>query len=192
MNPIAITNGTRREGSPHADAESLRETIAAVREDRSLGKVRFSATSVSAGGVATRCLSGPLVQGSAKESNRLGRFEWGIDEPAALLGTDTGANPAEYLLGALAGCYTVTLTQLAALKGIELSRIDLDLTFDLDLAGFLGLDASVRPGAAGIGIDVSLDSPTASATELEELVRATEQASPIGTRWPTRSGWSRR
>jgi uncharacterized OsmC-like protein len=62
------------------------------------------------------------------------------DEPAGLLGTDTGMSPTEYIMQALAGCYTATLTMMAA--GIDLDGIELDLNFDINLNGFLGWTAT--------------------------------------------------
>ncbi|MDR5922648.1 OsmC family protein, partial [Escherichia coli] len=36
-------------------------------------------------------------------------------------------SPTEYIMQALAGCYTATLTMMAAEKGIDLDGIELDL-----------------------------------------------------------------
>ena len=112
-------------------------------------------------------------------SLRSGKFVNVGDEPAELSGTDSGMGPAEYILQALAGCYTATLTVMAAEKGIELDGIDLDLNFDIDLNGFLGLDDKIRKGAKGIRVGVKLSSPTASREQLEEMVRALPASSPI-------------
>jgi putative redox protein len=101
------------------------------------------------------------------------------DEPAGLLGTDTGMSPTEYIMQALAGCYTATLTMMAAEKGIDLDGIELDLNFDINLNGFLGLDSNVRKGAKSIRVDVHLTSKTASREELEALVSEMQKNSPI-------------
>ncbi len=66
-------------------------------------------------------------------------------------------SPTEYIMQALAGCYTATLTMMAAEKGIDLDGIELDLNFDINLNGFLGLDSNVRKGAKSIRVDVHLD-----------------------------------
>jgi uncharacterized OsmC-like protein len=68
---------------------------------------------------------------------------------------------------------------MAAEKGIELDGIELDLNFDINLNGFLGLDEKVRNGAKAIRVGVKLSSPTASREQLEEMVRALPESSPI-------------
>ncbi|WP_256657182.1 OsmC family protein, partial [Klebsiella quasipneumoniae] len=102
-----------------------------------------------------------------------------ICNSAGLLGTDTGMSPTEYIMQALAGCYTATLTMMAAEKGIDLDGIELDLNFDINLNGFLGLDSNVRKGAKSIRVDVHLTSKTASREELEALVSEMQKNSPI-------------
>ncbi|MXC43616.1 OsmC family protein, partial [Escherichia coli] len=92
---------------------------------------------------------------------------------------DTGMSPTEYIMQALAGCYTATLTMMAAEKGIDLDGIELDLNFDINLNGFLGLDSNVRKGAKSIRVDVHLTSKTASREELEALVSEMQKNSPI-------------
>jgi uncharacterized OsmC-like protein len=100
------------------------------------------------------------------------------DEPTELLGSDTAASPAEYVLKALAGCYTVTLAANAAARGISLNSVQLDMQAHIDLAGFLGIDDAVRPGIQAIRVDVTLDSD-ATREEEEELIRVVTQRSPI-------------
>ena len=100
------------------------------------------------------------------------------DEPTELLGSDTAASPAEYVLKALAACYTVTLAANAAARGISLNSVQLALQADVDLAGFLGIDDAVRPGIQAIRVDVTLDSD-ATREEEEALIRVVTQRSPI-------------
>ena len=97
------------------------------------------------------------------------------DEPTELLGSDTAASPAEYVLKALAGCYTVTLAANAAARGISLNSVQLALQAHIDLAGFLGIDDAVRPGIQAIRVDVTLDSDATREDE-EELIRVVTPA----------------
>lgn len=164
---------------PYVDPDAVCQTKEAVSKQPELGNVAFSMKGKSAGGIAVRMETGALVQNGVADNSRAGKFSLTGDEPVALLGTDTGVSPAEYLLMGLAGCYTVTLTTLAAAKGIELDSIDLELFFDINLNGFLGLDDSVRKGAQGIRVDVHLESTGATREQLEELVRELPANSPI-------------
>lgn len=164
---------------PFADLTAIEDTVAAVTAQRELGQVTFTMSSQSAGGVAAETETGPLVQGGVADESRRGKFTLRSDEPVPLLGTDTGVSPAEYILKGLAGCYMVTLASLAAARNITLQEIRLELGFDIDLSGFLGIDDTVRKGAQQITVDVQIDSPDTSREQLEELVAALEATSPI-------------
>lgn len=163
---------------PYADLDAINATIQAVTADRRLGEVRFTMHSESGGGATADTHTGALIQAGQADQTRHGQFTVSSDEPVALLGTNTAISPAEYVLHALAGCYMVTLTSLAAARHIELHNIELTLNFDIDLAGFLGVDHTVRKGAQSISVDVTIDSP-ANRDELEDLVQALEATSPI-------------
>ncbi|WDZ96734.1 OsmC family protein [Herbaspirillum sp. WKF16] len=164
---------------PYADIGAIRATQEAVGKQPALGNVTFNVQGKSSGGLAFVGITGPLVQNGKADDSRRGKFTLISDEPASLLGGDTGVSPAEYLLQGLAGCYTVTLASMAAHKGIELDTIELSLDFDIDLNGFLGLNQQVRKGAQGISVDVKLESGSATRAQLEELVRELPLNSPI-------------
>lgn len=72
-------------------------------------------------------------------------FEFEIDEPNQLLGINCAPNPAEYLLGGLAGCMAVTFLAGATALEIGVESLKLEIDGDLDLKGFLGL-SDVNPG----------------------------------------------
>ncbi|AEX51823.1 OsmC family protein [Rouxiella badensis] len=164
---------------PFADANVIRGTREAIRQQPELGNLTFNMKSKSNGGVSVRVETHATIQNGQVDTRRSGKFANVGDEPADLSGTDSGMGPAEYILQALAGCYTATLTVMAAEKGIELDGIELDLNFDINLNGFLGLDEKVRNGAKAIRVGVKLSSPTASREQLDEMVRALPESSPI-------------
>jgi uncharacterized OsmC-like protein len=68
------------------------------------------------------------------------------DEPAILAGGDQAANPVEHLLHALASCLTTSIVAHAAVRGIEIEELESELEGDIDLNGFLGLDAEMPKG----------------------------------------------
>ncbi|WP_110207261.1 OsmC family protein [Nocardioides daejeonensis] len=161
------------------DTDALAETIAAVRTDPTLAQVTFTLGSEWGGGCHQRATTGPVRQSGAEVESRTARYTLESDEPAALLGTDLAASPAEYVLQALAGCYAVTFAANAAARGIELSSLRFDLETDFDLQGFLNVDDSVRPGAQEVRVVVHATSTNAERSALEELCTAVQQRSPI-------------
>jgi uncharacterized OsmC-like protein len=161
------------------DVKALKETIEAVRNQRALGEVTFSIDGKWSGGFRLDASTGALVQAGRADESRAGKFTMASDEPAALLGSDTAISPAEHLLQALAGCYTVTLAANAAARGVELEGYRLHLEADFDLAGFLGVDPDQSPGAQGIRATLDLDAPKSTREELKDLVKLVESRSPI-------------
>lgn len=161
------------------DLNALQSTIDAVRENRSLGEVTFSVNGEWSGGFRVNAQTGALTQAGQPDAARAQKFSMSSDEPEALLGTDTAVSPAEYVLQALAGCYTVTLTANAAARGIALKSYNLELEGDFDLASFLGVAPEEAPGASQIRVNITLDAPEATRQELEDLVEVVTQRSPI-------------
>lgn len=121
----------------------------------------------------TTTLQGSLVRGTATEVAITARqFDFTIDEPAGLGGTDKGANPVEHLLAALASCTVISYQVWAEKLGLRLDGVDVDLTGDLDIAGFFGTEEGVRPGFQTIDLGVRLSGPESEADyrRLEEAV----------------------
>ena len=121
----------------------------------------------------TITVGGSLVRGTATEVEiTAGKHEFTIDEPASLGGTDKGANPIEHLLAALASCTVISYQVWAGKLGLQLDGVDVELTGDIDLAGFFGTGEGVRPGYEGIELQVNLTGPESEASyrRLEEAV----------------------
>ena len=101
------------------------------------------------------------------------------DEPEALGGTDTAANPVEQLLAALGNCLAVGYAANATAAGIEINDLRIELEGDLDLHTFLGLNPGGNAGYESIRVSVVLDAdaPESEIAELHERVVGT---SPVG------------
>jgi len=82
-----------------------------------------------------------------------------IDEPEALGGQDTGANPVELILSGLGGCLVVLVNAFAPAHGVEVRDVKVNVEGDLDPDGFLG-KSDVRPGFSEIRYDLNIDSPS--------------------------------
>src|SRR3972149_4469982 len=84
------------------------------------------------------------------------RFFLMPDDPDALGGGDAAPTAAEALVAALAGCVTSGIASNAALFGVPLDGIDVDMEADIDLRGLLGHDKSVRNGFTDIRYTVTV------------------------------------
>jgi uncharacterized OsmC-like protein len=73
-------------------------------------------------------------------------FEFTIDEPTQLLGVNAAPNPAEYMLGGLAGCMAVTFMAGATAMNIEIDALKIEIDGALDLQGFLGTKQETASG----------------------------------------------
>ena len=101
------------------------------------------------------------------------------DEPLALGGTDTAANPVEQLLGALGNCLAVGYAANATAAGIQIRNLSIDVEGDLDLHTFLGLRPDGNAGYQAIRVVVKLDSD-ATAEQLAALHQGVVATSPVG------------
>ena len=59
-----------------------------------------------------------------------GTHTWRADEPTDFGGDNTGPNPYDLLLGALAACTTITLSSYAKRKDITISSLSVEYTHD--------------------------------------------------------------
>ncbi|WP_339224772.1 OsmC family protein [Paenibacillus sp. FSL H8-0332] len=105
-------------------------------------------------------------------------FEFIIDEPKSLGGTDTGMNPVEALLASLGACQSIVARVYAPKFGVNLKDFFVDVEGDLDLDGFFN-KTQVRPGYSEIRYTfrIKTDSPK---EQVEEFVRFLESKCPVG------------
>lgn len=101
-----------------------------------------------------------------------------VDEPPELGGQDKGANPVELLLVSLGACQEIMYSAMAAMMGIRLDEVKVNLKGSLDLKGLFGMDPTVPPGYQKITYETVLKSP-ASEEELRKLVEAVESHCPV-------------
>ncbi|WP_413450157.1 OsmC family protein [Georgenia phoenicis] len=128
-------------------------TAAAPTTDPTPRLASFTATGRSTGSLST-----------AVEARQFGFV---VAEPPSLGGTDEGANPIEYVLGALNGCVTVVVETVAAELGVAVDGVATEATGTLDIRGFAGT-ADVSPHFQTLTLQVTLTTAVAEA-ELGEL-----------------------
>ena len=142
LNKEGINNPTAING---VDIGTLMETVTAIKNDPELGACHFRASNSWLSGNHNRSTVTGFY-GARQEIAHRQTFTMDADEPAILAGNDEGANPVEHLLHALASCLTTSMVAHAAVRGIEIEELESKLEGDIDLNGFLGLDANVPKG----------------------------------------------
>ncbi|MBQ8670843.1 MAG: OsmC family protein [Oscillospiraceae bacterium] len=105
-------------------------------------------------------------------------LEFVIDEPVNAGGTNLGPNPVEYLLGALAGCMSITARLVAKQMGIAVNHLSIDLEGDLDTAKFMGRSAQGRSGYSEIRLTVNADLEATPQQKLEWM-KAVKARCPV-------------
>ena len=147
---------------------NLKEAIAAMqqqlRSNPQNANAAFSADSRQVAGL--------------RSETKIRQFTLTIDEPEALGGTDTGPNPVELVLGALASCQEITYRAYAEALGIPLDSVSVKIEGDLDLRGFFGVKDGVRAGFQNIRGTVQLQS-SAKASDLERLKNIVDAHCPV-------------
>ena len=135
-----------------------------VQEDSTKARFSFSAKTLWQGGAITETVArGRTIT---------------ADEPEAFGGKDSAADPVELLLAALTSCVSIGLVTQAAKRGIEFEDFEIEVTGDMDLRGYLGLDDQIRPGYTNLQYVVRVKSDTPLEV-IQELLAAAERTSPM-------------
>ena len=73
-----------------------------------------------------------------------GEFQTRVDEPVRVGGTNTGPQPTDLFLSAVASCFVMSLAHAARKRDLELSSIEVDVTGTYEGARFSRIQISVR------------------------------------------------
>ena len=106
-------------------------------------------------------------------------FEFVVDEPADLGGTNEGPNPVEYLLGAWAGCLNVVAQKVCEEHDVDLAGLEIDVEGDLDPRKFMGMADEPRAGFQEIRVELAVDTDADDET-LETIREEVEARCPVG------------
>jgi uncharacterized OsmC-like protein len=156
------------------DTDVMFGTLDAIKGQPSLGRFQFRASNRWLGGAHNRSTIKGFYGAGQEDQSRASAFEVDAGEPAILLGTDTGPNPAEFALHALAACMTTTLVYVAAARGVRLLEVESLLEGDADVRGALGLSDEVRNGFDKVRVTfrIKADAPAEKVQELMDRVKA--------------------
>jgi uncharacterized OsmC-like protein len=156
------------------DTERMFATLDLIKAQPELAKFQFRASNRWIDGAHNRSTIKGFYAAAGEDSTRTEAFELDAGEPAILLGTDTGPNPAEYLLHALAACLTTSIVYVAAARKVALTSVESTLTGEMDVRGALGVDPEPRNGFERIGVSfrVTGDAPEEKLREVVERAKA--------------------
>lgn len=125
------------------DTDTFQRLADACAVDARNARTKFAVATHWAGGLTSQSHVAGFEIGGKHVARR---FDIACDEPHELCGGNTAPNPQEYLMTALNACMMVGYVAGATQAGITLESIVIETDGELDLRGFLGLDAGVAPG----------------------------------------------
>ncbi len=107
-----------------------------------------------------------------------GAFNWDVDLPAPLGGSNVAPSPTAYLLGALAGCAVVFLRDtLGPQLGIALDDVSAVARCTTDSRGLLGMDEAVAD-LTNLELEIRITSPEPQ-ERIDDLYRVWLERCPI-------------
>ena len=156
------------------DVEALSAVIRDIKNDPAKAMVEFRVKSAWMGQARSQ---------TTVDSYRIGgqevrrHFDIRVDEPFELLGENSAPNPQEMLMTAFNACIMVGYVVGAAVNGITLEHLEIETAGDLDLRGFLGIDATVPPGYESIRYTVRIKGD-GTAEQFQEIHETVCRTSP--------------
>ncbi|MDR4490344.1 OsmC family protein [Candidatus Nitrosocosmicus agrestis] len=156
---------------------NLFDVMSAIKENPNISKFNFRAKGKWINGGYNQTVINDF-DGACQTHIRNQPFVFDKDEPPVLLGKDQGANPVEYALAALNGCFTTSLIYHAAAQGIKIEEVESTLSGNLDIQGLLGMSDKVRNDYEKIKVifKVKADAPE---EKIKELVDIAQKRSPV-------------
>jgi uncharacterized OsmC-like protein len=168
---------TTKQATNGVDTQALFGALDAVKAQPPAAKFQFRARNQWISGTHSRSTIYDFF-GLGAEQTHLEEHTFEADHPTQLVAADNAPTPAEQLLHALAACITAGIGNVAAARGIELTRVESVVTGDIDLVGLLGIDTSVRNGYQGIEIRITIEGD-ASADILQRVVERSVARSAV-------------
>lgn len=158
------------------DVEAISATVAAIQSNPKIANFELRAQNTWIYGGHNRSTIQGFYGACQEDTSREEPFVFDSDEPPVLFGENKGANPAEFILHGLLGCMTTAMLLLASARGIEVASVSSTIEGDVDLKGFLGLDANAAKGFQQIRVKFEIDG--VSEEQKQELINLAKQ-SPV-------------
>ena len=154
----ATTTATTTRGPRNGvDTPVLFATLNAVKANPQIARFQFRAANQWVSGTHSRSTIQGFYGAGQEDNSRTEPFEYDADHPAVLVGSGLAPTPVEFLLHAIAACLTAGLANIAAARGITLTRVESTVTGDIDLNGILGLSDQVRNGYEAVRVSFVIE-----------------------------------
>jgi uncharacterized OsmC-like protein len=165
------------------DTPTLISTINAVGAKPELAKFTFRNSNEWISGTHSRSTMKGFY-GAGGEHAHKASYSAESDHPAVLCGADNAPTPVEWLLHALAACLTAGIGNIAAARGVKLTRVKSTVEGNIDLRGILGLSDEVRNGYEGVTarFEIEGDAPPETLRAIVEQSRARSAVFDVLTR----------
>lgn len=157
------------------DTGALQSLVEQIKQDPSKGIARFGVTTswTGDGPSSVTRVNAWSLGGEDKARD----FTIECDEPVELLGKSQHANPQEYLFAAMNACILATWVAACSVNGITLESLEIESEGELDLRGFLAIDAKVPAGYTSVDLTVRIKGD-GTREQYEEINRFVQQTSP--------------
>jgi uncharacterized OsmC-like protein len=169
------TENPRRNG---VDVATLFATLDAVKGQPEIAKFQFRARNTWLSGTHSRSeISGFYGAGQEMQHKKVTVVE--SDHPEVLVGTDNAPAAVEYLTHAIAACIMSGIGNIAAARGVDLTKVTATVEGDIDLLGILGLsDGSVRNGYEQLNVTIHIEGDADEET-LRKIVEQSRRRSAV-------------
>jgi uncharacterized OsmC-like protein len=172
---MSAVTGTVRNG---VDTQQMYATLDLIKDQPELARFRFRASNRWVDGAHNRSTIQGFYGAGQEDASRAQPFELEAGEPPVLLGMNTGPNPVEYVLHALAACLTISIVYVAAARKVTLTSVESTVGGELDARGAFGLSDAVRNGFERISVSFRVTGE-ASEDKLREVVERAKARSAV-------------
>jgi len=172
---MSAVTGTVRNG---VDTQQMYATLDLIKDQPELARFRFRASNRWVDGAHNRSTIQGFYGAGQEDASRAQPFELEAGEPPVLLGMNTGPNPVEYVLHALAACLTISIVYVAAARKVTLTSVESTVAGELDARGAFGLSDAVRNGFERISVSFRVTGE-ASEDKLREVVERAKARSAV-------------
>ncbi len=101
-----------------------------------------------------------------------------VDQPQSMGGSDSAPTPLEYVFIALGSCLVTVAKIVASQKRINLRKVDVEISGDINLAVLRGQERNERAGFRSIDVKVNIDAEL-SKEEKMEFLHEVDQRCPV-------------